>query len=95
MHLRKVDFSYLSPRSEDIERPLLNMDTDEHLYRSPFQRDRDRIIHSRAFRRMYNKTQIFLAGDNDYARTRLTHTLEVDQIARTIAKFLNLDVDLT
>ena len=63
--------------------------------RSEFQRDRDRIIHSQSFRRLMYKTQVFLAPAGDHYRTRLTHTLEVTQIARTIARALRLNEDLT
>lgn len=63
--------------------------------RTCFQRDRDRIIHSKAFRRLKHKTQVFLSPFDDHFRTRLTHTLEVSQIARTIARALNLNEDLT
>ena len=63
--------------------------------RTAYQRDRDRILHSKAFRRMKHKTQVFLAPEGDYYRTRLTHTLEVAQIARTIARALRLNEDLT
>jgi len=66
----------------------------EHPYRSCYQRDRDRIIHSAAFRRLEYKTQVFVIHEGDYYRTRLTHTLEVSQIARTIATALRLNVDL-
>jgi dGTPase len=66
-----------------------------HSYRSEFQRDRDRIIHSRAFRRLENKMQVFPAGISDHFRNRLTHTIEVSQIARTVASALGLDEDLT
>lgn len=62
--------------------------------RTEFQRDRDRIIHSKAFRRLMHKTQVFLAPEGDHFRTRLTHTIEVSQIARTIARALNLNEDL-
>ena len=64
-------------------------------YRTPFQRDRDRILHSKAFRRLKRKTQVFFAPQNDHLRTRMTHTLEVAQISRTIARILNLNEDLT
>jgi len=67
----------------------------EHAYRNPFQRDRDRVIHSRAFRRLENKTQVFAPGLSDHFRNRLTHTIEVAQIARTAARVLGLDEDLT
>ncbi len=63
--------------------------------RTAFQRDRDRIIHSKSFRRLKHKTQVFLAPEGDHYRTRLTHTLEVSQIARTIARALFLNEDLT
>lgn len=63
--------------------------------RTVYQRDRDRIIHSTAFRRLKHKTQVFLAPEGDHYRTRLTHTLEVAQIARTIARGLRLNEDLT
>lgn len=63
--------------------------------RTEFQRDRDRIIHSKAFRRLMHKTQVFLAPEKDHFRTRLTHTIEVSQIARTIARALSLNEDLT
>lgn len=62
--------------------------------RTDFQRDRDRIIHSKAFRRLKHKTQVFISPSGDHFRTRLTHTLEVAQIARTIARSLNLNEDL-
>ncbi|MBI4708570.1 MAG: deoxyguanosinetriphosphate triphosphohydrolase [Candidatus Omnitrophica bacterium] len=67
----------------------------EHSYRSPYQRDRDRIIHSAAFRRLEYKTQVFVNHEGDYYRTRLTHTIEVAQIARTISQALRLNTDLT
>ncbi len=66
-----------------------------HAYRSDFERDRDRIIHSSAFRRLEGKTQVFSPGVNDYYRSRLTHTIEVAQIGRTIAKVLGLNESLT
>ena len=64
-------------------------------YRTIFQRDRDRIIHSKSFRRLKHKTQVFLSPEGDHYRTRLTHTLEVSQIARSIARALRLNEDLT
>ena len=67
----------------------------EHPYRNLFQRDRDRIVHSRAFRRLEAKTQVFTPGISDHFRNRLTHTIEVAQIARTVANVLGLDEDLT
>ena len=63
--------------------------------RTAFQRDRDRTIHAKAFRRLKHKTQVFLSPEGDHYRTRLTHTLEVSQIARTIARVLRLNEDLT
>ena len=63
--------------------------------RTEYQRDRDRIIHCKAFRRLMNKTQVFLCPEDDHYRTRLTHTLEVCQIARTVARALRLNEDLT
>ena len=68
---------------------------EEHAYRSCYQRDRDRIIHSAAFRRLEYKTQVFVNHEGDYYRTRLTHSIEVSQIARTIACALRLNMDLT
>ena len=63
--------------------------------RTEFQRDRDRIIHSKSLRRLMHKTQVFLSPEGDHYRTRLTHTLEVAQIARTISRSLSLNEDLT
>ena len=68
---------------------------DEHPYRTAYQRDRDRIIHTTAFRRLEYKTQVFLITEGDYYRTRLTHTVEVAQIGRTIARALRVNEDLT
>ena len=67
----------------------------EHPYRNAFQRDRDRVVHSRAFRRLEAKTQVFAPSLSDHFRNRLTHTIEVAQIARTVARVLELDEDLT
>lgn len=87
---------YLSPfasfsrntEGRDREEPLCDI-------RPEYQRDRDRILHCKAFRRLKHKTQVFLAPEGDHYRTRLTHTLEVSQIARTIAKSLRMNEDLT
>ena len=67
----------------------------KHPTRTPFQRDRDRIVHSRAFRRLEYKTQVFLTHEGDHYRTRLTHTTEVAMISRSIARALRLNEDLT
>ena len=80
----------LSRNTRGRERP-----EEECGLRTPFQRDRDRIIHCKSFRRLKHKTQVFLAPEGDHYRTRLTHTLEVAQIARTIARALLLNEDLT
>lgn len=79
----------LSINSKGRQRPEPDCDM-----RTPYQRDRDRIIHSKSFRRLKHKTQVFLSPEGDHYRTRLTHTLEVAQIARTIARALRLNEDL-
>ena len=66
----------------------------ENSTRSPYQRDRDRIIHSSSFRRLKHKTQVFVNTEGDHYRTRLTHSMEVSQIARTLARSLGLNEDL-
>ena len=68
---------------------------EEMSFRSCFQRDRDRIIHASAFRRLKHKTQVFVEHEGDYYRTRLTHSIEVAQVARTIASALGLNAELT
>src|SRR5277367_710204 len=68
---------------------------DDCALRTPFQRDRDRIVHSKAFRRLRHKTQVFVAPQGDHYRTRLTHTLEVTGVSRTVARALGLNEDLT
>lgn len=79
--------------SDETEGRAVPSETD--LYRNEYQRDRDKILHTKAFRRLSHKTQVFLAPVGDHYRTRLTHTLEVAQIARTIARALGLNEDLT
>ncbi|MBQ2772989.1 MAG: deoxyguanosinetriphosphate triphosphohydrolase [Clostridia bacterium] len=83
-------YAFLSESTAGREHPCTDCDM-----RTDFQRDRDRIIHSQSFRRLMYKTQVFLAPAGDHYRTRLTHTLEVTQIARTIARALFLNEDLT
>jgi len=89
------EYQELSPyaaRSQDSKgRKRVELECD---IRTIYQRDRDRILHSKAFRRLKDKTQVFLAPQGDHYRTRLTHTLEVSQTARTIAKALSLNADL-
>ena len=80
----------LSENSRGRREPL-----EECPIRTVFQRDRDRIIHCKAFRRLMNKTQVFLSPEGDHYRTRLTHTMEVSQVARSIARALRLNEDLT
>lgn len=80
----------LSAATKGRQRPV-----EQCSIRTEYQRDRDRIIHSKAFRRLKHKTQVFLSPEGDHYRTRLTHTLEVSQIARTIARALRLNEDLT
>lgn len=92
----QIEAEFLSPiaakssesRGRAIEEPPCEL-------RTAFQRDRDRIIHSKAFRRLKHKTQVFLSPESDHYRTRLTHTLEVSQIARTAARAMRLNEDLT
>ncbi len=85
------DLSPLATRSYPADRQTPEPDCG---LRTPFQRDRDRIVHSKAFRRLKDKTQVFVAPLGDHFRTRLTHTLEVTQISRTVARALRLNEDL-
>lgn len=85
----------LAPYATFSAQATRDMPEEEKLYRTDFQRDRDKIIHSDAFRRLKDKTQVFLNSNNDHNRTRLTHTLEVSQVARVIARALDLNEDLT
>ncbi|MEA4971458.1 MAG: deoxyguanosinetriphosphate triphosphohydrolase [Candidatus Pelethousia sp.] len=96
LHLEALEDKLLSPyaaraaKSRGRERPLADCPV-----RTAYMRDRDRIIHCKSFRRLKHKTQVFLSPVGDHYRTRLTHTLEVNQIARTIARGLRLNEDLT
>lgn len=96
MLTEKIEKETLSSRAvlsaQSIGRKVYEPECD---VRTAFQRDRDRIIHCKAFRRLKHKTQVFLAPESDHYRTRLTHTLEVAQIARTISRALRLNEDLT
>src|SRR5437588_2459385 len=83
--------SPLAPRSYPARRARPESDCG---VRTPFQRDRDRIVHSKAFRRLMHKTQVFVSPEGDHYRTRLTHTLEVTQVSRTVARALALNEDL-
>lgn len=95
-NVEKWEEQYLSPyaslssksKGREVEEPQCDI-------RPVYQRDRDRILHSKSFRRMRHKTQVFLSPEGDHYRTRLTHTLEVSQTARTVAKALRLNEDLT
>ena len=94
--LEKIEFDTLVPRAaRSAETRGRDVAEEEDDLRPSYQRDRDRIIHSKAFRRLKHKTQVFLAPEGDHYRTRLTHVLEVMQIARTIAKSLRLNEVLT
>ena len=82
-------------RSARATRPRGPLPADEDDFRTQYVRDRDRIIHSRAFRRLKHKTQVFIPFEGDHFRTRLTHTIEISQIARSVARALGLNEDLT
>lgn len=89
-HLSLSEDAAFSDETEGRERS-----TELDMLRCDYQRDRDKILHTKSFRRLSHKTQVFLAAEGDHFRTRLTHTLEVAQIARTIARALGLNEDLT
>lgn len=93
MQNERLTLSEYACRSEDTKGRAVPETPDE--FRTDFQRDRDRIIHCNAFRRLKHKTQVFLIPHSDHYRTRLTHTLEVSQISRTVACALGLNEDLT
>lgn len=94
--LERREHQILAPQAakSDRTRGRLRPEQEDHI-RPAFQRDRDRIIHCKAFRRLKHKTQVFFAPEGDHYRTRLTHTLEVSQIARSIAKVLQLNEELS
>jgi len=94
--LEQREHQILAPQAakSDQSRGRLHPEQEDHI-RPAFQRDRDRVIHCKAFRRLKHKTQVFFAPEGDHYRTRLTHTLEVSQIARSIAKVLRLNEELT
>lgn len=94
--LEKNEYQFLSPlAAKSAESKGRALQEEKCQVRTEFQRDRDRIVHSKSFRRLMHKTQVFLAPEGDHFRTRLTHTIEVSQIARTIARGLALNEDLT
>src|SRR5829696_5289570 len=90
--LEDESLSPLATRSYPAVRAEPEPDSD---HRTPFQRDRDRIVHSKSFRRLKHKTQVFISPEGDHYRTRLTHTLEACGIARNVARALGLNEDLT
>ena len=92
---RAWEDEHLSPLAARSYPPVRVHPEDDCSLRTPFQRDRDRIVHCKSFRRLKHKTQVFVAPEGDHYRTRLTHTLEVTQIARTVARALDLNEDLT
>ncbi len=92
---RAWEEEHLSPLAARSWPVLRAVEEPDCALRSPFQRDRDRIVHTRAFRRLKHKTQVFVAPEGDHYRTRLTHTIEVTQISRTVARALGLNEDLT
>ncbi len=92
---RALEEAWLSPLAARSYPPHRAMPEDDCALRTPLQRDRDRIVHSKAFRRLKHKTQVFVAPEGDHFRTRLTHTIEVTQISRTVARALRLNEDLT
>jgi dGTPase len=95
--IRRIEAGALSERAvRSYEtRGRARRDEEECTLRTPFQRDRDRIVHSKAFRRLKHKTQVFIAPEGDHFRTRMTHTLEVTGISRSVARALRLNEDLT
>ena len=102
MEIRRIleaeEHAHLDPRaafSDESRGRLRPQEPEEGDVRTCYQRDTDRIVHSKSFRRLMHKTQVFLQPEGDHYRTRMTHTLEVSRIARTIARALHLNEDLT
>ena len=93
--MRAAEAALLSPLAARSYPALRARAEEDSSLRTPFQRDRDRIVHSKAFRRLKHKTQVFISPEGDHYRTRLTHTLEAAGIARTVARALGLNEDLT
>jgi dGTPase len=91
---RAWEAAFLSPQAQRSYPAVRARPEEDCGLRTPFQRDRDRIVHSKAFRRLKHKTQVFVAPEGDHFRTRLTHTLEATQISRTVARALRLNEDL-
>src|SRR5467141_1431838 len=92
--VRNLEAGWLSPNAALSYPAKRDLPEPDSPLRTPFQRDRDRIVHSKAFRRLKHKTQVFVAPAGDHYRTRLTHTLEVTQVSRTVARALALNEDL-
>src|SRR3954449_5042782 len=93
--LQALEEARLAPRATRSYPARRAIPEQDSPVRTPFQRDRDRIVHSKAFRRLKHKTQVFISPEGDHYRTRLTHTLETTGIARTVARALSLNEDLT
>src|SRR5438270_6557045 len=92
--IEALEERWLSPRAARSYPARRAVPEEDSPLRTPFQRDRDRIVHSKAFRRLKHKTQVFISPEGDHYRTRLTHTLEACGIARTVARALRLNEDL-
>jgi dGTPase len=92
--IREVEAATLSPLATPSYPALRRVPEPDCTLRTPFQRDRDRIVHSKPFRRLKHKTQVFVSPEGDHYRTRLTHTLEATQVSRTVARALRLNEDL-
>jgi dGTPase len=95
VRMRELEEQTLSPLAARSYPARRAREEEDCALRTPFQRDRDRIVHCKAFRRLTHKTQVFVAPEGDHYRTRLTHTLEVTTISRTVARALSLNEDLT